>query len=61
VAENNTPISKTIPHTILKRIDCRFVSQLKQPQTTYAAARGAVIVLVMPAANKPNERKYFEN
>ena len=43
----------------LKCNDFKFDGSPKQPHTTKAAARGAVIVLVIPAAKRPIAIKYF--
>ena len=43
----------------LKCNDFKFDCSPKQLHTTKAAARGAVIVLVIPAAKRPIAIKYF--
>ena len=43
----------------LKCNDFKFDDSPKQPHITNAAARGAVIVLVIPAAKRPIAIKYF--
>ena len=45
---------------ILNKLDLRFVEKPKQPQTTYAAAIGAVIELVKPADSNPIAITYLE-
>ena len=59
VAENITPKRITIPHTRLNFELFNSAFHPIHPQTTYAAASGAVIVLVIPAAKSPKERKCF--
>ena len=60
IDEKITPIRRTITAIILNRIDLRFVEKPKHPQTTYAAAIGAVIELVKPADSNPMAITYFE-
>ena len=60
IDEKITPIRRTITAIILNKLDLRFVEKPKQPQTTYAAAIGAVIELVKPADSNPIAITYFE-
>ena len=59
--EEITPAKSTKTHTILNLELVIFVDHPRHPHATKAAAKGAVIALVIPAANKPSAKKYFEN
>tara|TARA_B100001287_G_scaffold161513_1_gene135788 strand:+ start:2763 stop:3074 length:312 start_codon:yes stop_codon:yes gene_type:complete len=60
IDEKITPIRRTITAIILNSLDLRFIEKPKHPQTTYAAAIGAVIELVKPAEINPIATIYFE-
>lgn len=51
--ENKTPNPKINIQTALNCFDFMLVGQPKHPVATKAAAKGAVMALVIPAANKP--------
>ena len=58
--EDNTPINKMEIHTNLNLTSFTLTVQPMQPETTYAAASGAVIALVIPAENNPIAKIYLE-
>ena len=60
IEENIIPNPKTNIQTILNFIVFMDDFQPKHPVVTYAAAKGAVMALVMPAENKPTANIYLE-
>ena len=61
MADIKTPNRIMQIHISRKCLDFKSADKPKQPQTTYAAAKGAVIVLVIPAAKSPMAKNCFEN
>ena len=59
IEDNKTPKNTITIHINLNCFDFNPPCQPKQPFATYAAAKGAVIADVIPAANKPNAKKYL--